>query len=67
MESNLGFMEYELCKEWKLTPKELGEKRRNDPEGVAFLELSMIHRWKKEEEARKEAERKARAKKPRRR
>ena len=55
-----------MCKEFKLTPKELGVKRRNDTDGVTFLEQSMVHRWTKEREARNEAERKAKAKQHRR-
>ena len=48
-----------MCKEFKLTPKELGVKRRNDTDGVTFLERSMVHRWTKEREARNEAKAKS--------
>jgi len=67
VESNLGYLEFELCKEWGLTPKELGEKRKHDPEGVSFLERTMIYRWEQQHKAHKEAERKSKAKSHRRR
>lgn len=55
-----------MCKEFKLTPKELGKKRRDDRDGITFLEQHMVYRWTKERQARQEAERKARAKSHRR-
>lgn len=45
MESNLGYLEYELCKFFNVTPKGLGSLREKDPNGVAFVEAHMIHRW----------------------
>lgn len=50
MESNLGYIEFEMCKFLGITPKELGKRRKYDPTGVYFLELSMIYRWNKEAE-----------------
>jgi len=50
VESNLGYLEFEMCKFLKVTPKELGKRRYNDPAGVYFLESSMINRWNKEAE-----------------
>ena len=51
MESNLGYLEFEVCKLLGITPKELGRKRKDDPGGVYFLESSMIHKWNKEAES----------------
>ena len=59
MESNLGFLEYEICGFLHITPKELGKKRLEDPSGIAFIERLMIHKWEKEAEARDEAKRKS--------
>ena len=56
-----------MCREFKLTPKELGRKRREDTDGITFLEQFMVHKWTKEREARKEQERKMKAKQHRRR
>jgi hypothetical protein len=50
VESNIGYLEYEICKFLRITPKELGRKRIEDPAGVYFLELAMIDRWNKEAE-----------------
>jgi hypothetical protein len=50
VESNLGYVEFEMCKFLRITPKELGKRRKNDPAGMYFLESSMIHRWNKEAE-----------------
>ena len=55
VESNLGYLEYELCGFLHLTPRELGKRREEDQSGVAFLEREMIHKWEKEAEARDKA------------
>ena len=57
----MGYLEFELCKTFGWTPDELGERRRRNPDGIRFLEYSIIHRWEKEIEARKKAERQARS------
>jgi len=69
VESNLGYLEYEMCTLLNTTPKGLGELRTKDPLGVAFLERTYIHRRKKEYEDYKKREResKAKTKRPRRR
>jgi len=59
--NGLGYIEFELCKLLRVTPKELGEKRRRDPDGLRFLELSMMDRWNKEYEAHKKAESKSKS------
>jgi len=38
----------------------LGRKRIDDPAGLYYLELSMIHRWNKEAEHNKKMEQEAR-------
>jgi len=48
-----------MCDFLKVTPRELGEKRRKDPIGVSFLERFMIYKWQKENEARKKIDSKA--------
>lgn len=69
MESNLGYLEYEMCSLLSVTPKQLGELREKDSKGLAFLEYSFIHRKKKEydEWKKREAERKSKARRPHRR
>lgn len=62
MESNLGYLEYELCGFLNKTPRQVGELRKEDPTGVAFLERFMIHKWNKEAEAREKAERQSKTK-----
>lgn len=56
-------MEFELCKFLNCSPKHLGELRIKDPSGIAFIELSMIHRWnetaKQHDKAEKERDRKS--------
>jgi len=52
-------MEFEICKLLRVTPKELGDKRRKDPQGVEFLQRAIIDRWDREMKAHEEAERKA--------
>ena len=41
--------------------------RQKDPDGISFIERTMIHRWEKEAKQRKEAEHKAKASRGRRR
>jgi hypothetical protein len=55
VESNLGYLEYELCKYFNVTPKGLGDLRAKDPNGVYFVESHMIHRWNEEAKAMEEA------------
>jgi len=57
--SGLGYLEFELCKLFQVTPKELGQQRVKDPTGMAYMERTLIHRWETEVKARDEAERKA--------
>ena len=63
MESNIGFLEFELCKFFRNTPKQLGKLREEDPLGISFLELSMIKKWnqtaKEQEKREMESKRKA--------
>ena len=47
-----------MCKLLRVTPRELGEKRRKDPVGMAFLERHLIYRLEKEAEMRKKLEKK---------
>jgi len=56
VDSGLGQLEFELCKLLGKTPKEIGELRRKDPDGVAFLEYCILWRKKKELEALKKHE-----------
>jgi hypothetical protein len=70
VESNLGYLEYEMCSLLNVTPKQLGRLREDDPTGLAFMERSFIHRKVVEhemyEKQKKEAE-KAKGRRPRRR
>ena len=50
-----------MCKLLNVTPRELGEKRRLDPIGIAFLERHLIYRLEQEAKARKKAEQAARS------
>jgi len=56
-----------LCEFFHTTPKGLGKLRREDPIGVEFVTMTMIHRWKEKEKAHKKAEKKAKAKRGRKR
>lgn len=38
-------MEYELCKIYGCSPKELGKMRRQDPQGIEFMELYTYSIW----------------------
>jgi len=51
----------------QVTPKELGEKRKANPQGIEFLERHLIYRWNEEAKARKKAEKEAKRKSHRRR
>lgn len=51
----------ELCKLLKKTPMELGELRKKDPLGMAFLEQHIIWEYQEKEKVYKEAERKSRS------
>ena len=59
MNSGVGYLEFELCKLFQVTPKELGQQRAKDPMGMAYMERTLIHRWEVEVKAKDEAERKA--------
>lgn len=59
--SGLGQLEFELCKLLGKTPREIGELREKDPLGIKFLEECILWRKKKELEALKKAEQKAKA------
>jgi hypothetical protein len=69
VESNLGFLEYEMCTLFQTTPKGLGELRDKDPLGLMFIEKTFVYRKQKEYEEYKkreqEAKRKSRSKRPR--
>jgi hypothetical protein len=56
VESNLGYLEFELCNMLHITPKELGVKRQQDPLGIMFLERHFIHRWNEKVKAMKKQE-----------
>lgn len=68
MESNLGYLEYEMCSLLSVTPKQLGVLREENPLGLAYLERSFIYRRQQEYEANKkqqdEMKRKSRRKRP---
>ena len=53
----------EVCKLLHKTPMELGDLRKRDPLGIAFIEQHIIYEYQEKEKAYKEAERRA---KPRR-
>jgi hypothetical protein len=57
-------MELELCEMLNCTPKELGDKRIKEPQGIEFLERAILNRYKEKEKAYKEASKGA--KKPKR-
>ena len=51
MESNLGYLEFEMCSLLGVTPKQLGEFREKDPIGIIFLENHYIYRKVEEHKA----------------
>jgi len=50
-----------MCEFLKVTPKQLGKLRKEDPSGVSFLEQHIIWEANEKHKAYKEAERKAKA------
>jgi len=54
-----------LCSLLHKTPREIGELRQKDPEGIRFLEECILYRKKKEYEAYKKLEQKAKLKRKR--
>lgn len=48
-----------MCKTLGITPKELGEKRKENPYGIYFLEMSIIEEYNRKAEANKRAKAKA--------
>ena len=63
VESNIGFLEYEMCQFLRVTPRQLGKLRHDDPAGISFLEQHFIHRKKEEAKHYKEMEKKAKSRK----
>lgn len=63
VQSNIGFLEYEVCQFLHVTPMQLGALRKKDPAGIRFIEQHYIYRRKEEEKHHKEMERKAKSKK----
>ena len=66
MESNVGYLEYEMCSFLHVTPKQLGDLREKDPTGLTFLERTFIHRKNEENKAWKKRQAESKRKKPRR-
>jgi len=42
--SGVGHLEAELCKFFSVTPRQLGDLRKDDPLGVAFIERHLIYK-----------------------
>jgi hypothetical protein len=59
VESNVGYLEYEMCALLGKTPNELGHLRIKDPLGMVFLERHLLYRLEKEHEYRKKQEQEA--------
>jgi len=60
-------MEIELCRFFHETPQQIGERRRKDPAGIRFIEKKIIWEYQEREKHEKELERKAKARKGKRR
>ena len=58
--SDLGLLEYHLCKTFHKLPHEIGEARRRNPDEIRFLELAMIEEWKREKKHMDEMKKKQR-------
>jgi len=65
VESNVGHLEFKMCELLNCTTLELGEKRRRDPRGVAFLERHVIWEANEKDKHYKEMERKSNSKRRR--
>ena len=62
VECGIGQLEYKVCETLHVTPKQLGKLRREDPDGIAFIEQHII--WEAEERNKvyKEQQRKMKSK-----
>lgn len=65
VESGVGHMEFKVCEFLQKTPMELGDIRRKDPLGVAFIERHIVWEYEQKEKQYKEMERKSKQKKGR--
>lgn len=65
VESNLGYLEAELCKIFHVTPRGLGKLREEDPIGVEMMERHLIYVWNEKAKKQKEMEKKAKRAKSR--
>ena len=65
VKSGVGHLEYKVCEVLHKTPREVGEIRKHDPLGIAFIEQHII--WEHEEKHKqyKEMERKSKSRKKR--
>ena len=59
VKSGVGALEYKLCEFLHVTPRQLGDHRKENPYGIMFLEQRMIYEAKEKEKYYKELERKS--------
>lgn len=58
--SDLGILEYQLCKTFHKLPHEIGRARNINPDSIRFLEIAMMEEWKEIKKEREKARRKSR-------